>query len=115
MQQSVSVVPSTMREVRIRISMKRIINVDLIEQSFTCELFMEASWVDKKMKGPKKIDNSKNNDQMKGLLYFEGEHDPVQHFMMISELSVKKKSGLLFSTINLMIRIYQLFVVFGQI
>ena len=32
------------REVRIRLSFKRILNISIIDQSFTAEIFFEASW-----------------------------------------------------------------------
>jgi len=35
-----------MKEVRVRMSIKRILEIDIVNQQFTSEFFVEASWID---------------------------------------------------------------------
>ena len=61
--------------VRIRISIKNIFSVDLVNQNFSAEFFLEASWIDFELKGPKKICPKRKSSQFKGVLYIENDEN----------------------------------------
>eukprot|EP00457_Paulinella_chromatophora_P004648 gb/GEZN01004660.1/.p1 GENE.gb/GEZN01004660.1/~~gb/GEZN01004660.1/.p1 ORF type:complete len:572 (+),score=67.05 gb/GEZN01004660.1/:67-1782(+) len=48
------------KEVRVRVSIKRIVDVDLVGQRFICEFFMEASWIDCDIMKKHRLDDTKS-------------------------------------------------------
>ena len=65
------------REVRIRLSFKRILNVSIVEQSFTAEIFFEASWEESEFAGmPEvKVDNTVCSSFPATKIYLEADKD----------------------------------------
>eukprot|EP00808_Paulinella_micropora_P011255 g7706.t1 len=75
-------------EVRVRISIKRIVEVDLVKQNFTAEFFMEASWTSTRMVEEGKFKEGEpqpevdieRTEYQNGKLYFKGDEDKKYHF-----------------------------------
>eukprot|EP00808_Paulinella_micropora_P014357 g24378.t1 len=82
------------KEVRVRVSIKRILAVDLVQrilavdlvqQSFISEFFLEASWVDSKLglkykpDNPPKVDYEQSKFKV-GAMYMEGDETKTKYF-----------------------------------